>query len=112
MRGAYNLTDFQIDANVLSQPGAYILVNSSNISVYVGRADSDLNARLKDHLPRNENNICIKRSGAVNFYFENTSSTKDAYALECDWYHRYRHTCNIPHPGKSSINWFCPICGL
>ena len=112
MKGAYSLIDFQINANVLPQPGAYILVDSNNISVYVGRADSDLNTRLKDHLSQNELNIWIKRSGAVNFYFENTLFSKDAYILECEWFHKFRPTCNIAHPAKSFFTCLCPVCGL
>jgi excinuclease UvrABC nuclease subunit len=110
MKGAFSLSEAQIDVNVSSQPGAYILVNNSNSAVYVGRADSDLKTRLKDHLPGNETNPCVQRSGVVNFYFENTASSKDAYILECDWYHRYRPTCNIAHPAKISFNLTCPVC--
>ena len=112
MKGPYSLTEGQIDANVLPQAGAYILVNTSNNAIYVGKADSDLNNRLKDHLPQNEVNTCIKRSGVNAFYFEHTQSSKDAYILECDWYHKYRPTCNAAHPAKGFLNWFCPICGL
>jgi len=112
MKGKFSLTNFQIDSLVLAAPGAYVLVNNNNNAVYVGRADSDLNSRLKDHLPQNETNSCIRRSGAVDFYFENTSYSKDAYILECEWYHRYRPTCNSAHPAKASSTWFCPICGL
>lgn len=110
MKGAYSLVEAQINANVLSQAGTYVLVNNSNSAVYIGRADSDLNARLKDHLLWNETNPCLKRSGVVNFYFENTASSKDAYILECDWYHRYRPTCNIAHPAKITLNLTCPVC--
>lgn len=112
MKGPYSLTGGQIDTNVLVQAGAYILVNANNNAIYVGRADSDLNNRLKDHLSQNETNTCIKRSGVTAFYFEHTQSLKDAYVLECDWYHRYGPTCNVAHPAKSSLSWFCPICEL
>lgn len=112
MHGPYNLIDEQINNNVLHCSGAYILTNVSNMAVYVGRSDSDLNTRLKEHLPWNETNPCIKRSGVLNFYFEGTSSAKDAYALECEWYHKFTPTCNIAHPAKLFFNFTCPKCGL
>lgn len=112
MKGPYSLTEVQIGSNVLVQAGSYVLVNINNKAIYVGRADADLSNRVKDHLPQNEVNICIKRGGVTAFYFGHTQSSKDAYILECDWYHEYRPTCNAAHPAKSSINWFCPICGL
>lgn len=112
MKGPYSLTSFQIAADVLSQAGAYVLVNSNNIAVYVGRADTDLNVRLRAHLLEKEANLCIRRSGIVSFYFENANSAKDAYILECDWYHRFRPTCNIAHPVKNFSTWLCPVCEL
>lgn len=112
MKGSINLTNTQIDVNVMNQPGTYILANKYNIAVYVGRADLDLNLRIKDHLPENENNLCIKRSDVVNFYFVHTTSSKDAYILECKWYHNFRPNCNIAHPAKNHFSWSCPICGL
>jgi excinuclease UvrABC nuclease subunit len=112
MKGKFGLTYSEIDSVVSAMPGAYILVNNNNNAIYVGRADSDLNNRLKDHLPQNETNSCIKRSGVVAFYFENTAYAKDAYILECNWYHKYTPTCNMAHPAKVFSTWLCPICGL
>lgn len=112
MRGPYSLTSLQIDANVSSQAGAYVLVNGHNVAIYVGRADTDLNVRLRAHLLENETNLCIRRSGIVSFYFENANSAAEAYILECDWYHRFRPTCNIAHPAKNFSTWLCPVCGL
>ena len=112
MKGPYSLIENQMDSNVLAQAGTYVLVNTNNNAVYVGRADADLNNRVKDHLPQNEINTCIKKSGVTAFYFEHTQSSKDGYILECNWYHKYRPTCNAAHPAKGSLNWLCPICGL
>ncbi|MCK4249284.1 MAG: GIY-YIG nuclease family protein [Candidatus Omnitrophica bacterium] len=112
MTGPCNLTESFVDANVSIQPGAYILVNVNNVAVYMGRSDSDLNSRLKDHMPSQETNISIKRTGPTSFYFKNTQFAKDAYILECNWYHKYNPTCNISHPAKNSCDWFCPVCGL
>lgn len=50
MKGPHSLTESWIDSNALAQAGAYVLVNTNNNVIYVGRADSDLNNRLEDHL--------------------------------------------------------------
>ena len=111
MKGKFGLASVYIDNNVLVTPGAYVLVNKNNNAVYVGRADVDLNSRLKEHLPQNETSSCIKKGEATAFYFENVSS-ENAYILECEWYHEYKPTCNAAHPAKISRDWACPICGL
>lgn len=112
MEGPYSLTEVHIKDIVKRQAGVYILVNIYNNAIYVGRADLDLNDRLKDHLSQSEVNVCIKRSGVNAFYLEYAQSPEGAYNLECNWYHRYRPTCNVAHPAKNSLSWSCPICGL
>lgn len=112
MKGPYKITAFQIDSNVLAEAGTYVLVNVNNNAIYVGRSDTNLNNRLKDHLPQNEDNICIKRCEVDAFYFEIMQSLKEAYNLECEWYHKYNPTCNNAHPLKKYLNWHCPACGL
>ena len=112
MRGKFALNSASIDAQVPATPGAYVLVNSNNNAVYVGRSDSDLNARLKNHLPECEENAWIRRSFPTDFYFDATSSSQEAYRLECDWFHKYRPNCNSAHPAKLSNSWACPVCGL
>ena len=109
MKGPCILAMFQIDSNISAEAGIYILVNANNNAIYVGRSDSNLNNRLKDHLLQNEANICIKRCEVNAFYYEITRSLKEAYNLECEWYHRYRPTCNNAHPLKKFIDWHCPI---
>ncbi|MBU4304413.1 MAG: GIY-YIG nuclease family protein [Candidatus Omnitrophica bacterium] len=88
------------------------LVNSSNNAVYVGRSDTDLNSRLKNHLPEREDNAWVRRSFPTDFYFESTANSQEAYRLECEWFHKYRPSCNNAHPAKLSYSWACPICGL
>lgn len=112
MKGKFGLTIAEIDSVVTNTAGTYILVNSNNNAVYVGRSDTDLNKRLKEHLPENEKELCIKRSDVTYFYFENANDPQGAYLLECEWYHNYRPTCNIAHPAKISAVWICPICRL
>jgi len=52
LRGPYQLITAGVEANVIHRhPGAYVLgsvENNSFIVNYVGRADSDIAARLKD----------------------------------------------------------------
>lgn len=112
MTGPYNFTESQINSSVLKQPGTYVLANADNNAIYVGRSDSDLQSRLKNHLPGNEVNPCINRSGVVFFYFDNTQHELNAYDLECRWYHKFKPTCNIAHPDKNVSNWYCPVCKL
>lgn len=112
MKGKYPLTDISINGTVPTAPGAYILVNSSNNAVYVGRSDTDLNGRLKNHLSGNEENSWIQRSSPTDYYFEVVVDSQEAYKLECEWFHKYRPNCNTAHPAKMFNGWICPICGL
>ena len=112
MRGKFTLNSASIDTTAPATPGAYVLVNGSNNAVYVGRSDTDLNGRLKNHLPECEENAWIRRSLPTDFYFEPTANSQEAYRLECEWFHQYRPSCNTAHPAKLSYSWACPICGL
>jgi excinuclease UvrABC nuclease subunit len=112
MRGKFSLNNASIDTTVPSSPGAYVLVNSNNNAVYVGRSDNNLNSRLKDHLSERETNAWIRRGFPTDFYFEPTTNAQEAYRLECDWFHKYRPSCNTAHPAKLSLGWSCSICGL
>jgi len=113
MEGPYLLNETNIDKYVSSKPGAYLLTHTNgdkNTVIYVGRSDGDLNSRLKDHLPENETNNCIKGKKVDKFYFQHTDTAEAAYELECQWYHQYNPTCNDMHPDKSSSSWECPVC--
>ena len=114
MKGQFPLSIDSIDDNVAASPGAYVLVNSSNNAVYVGRSDTDLNGRLKNHMPVREENAWIRRSYPTGYYFEITTNSQEAeaYILECVWFHKYKPNCNTAHPSKLSYVWVCPICGL
>lgn len=86
MKGPFELSQDNIDKYVPSMPGAYCLTYSSankNIACYVGRSDDNLNSRLKDHLPENESNACIKKNSVDKFYFQETNTAKESYELEC-----------------------------
>ncbi|MBU4343736.1 MAG: GIY-YIG nuclease family protein [Candidatus Omnitrophica bacterium] len=73
MRGKFPLNIVSIDNTVPTTPGAYVLVNTSNNAVYVGRSDTDLDGRLKNHLPEREDNAWIRRSFSTDFYYEPTT---------------------------------------
>jgi hypothetical protein len=70
---------------------------------YVGRADSDLNDRLKKWVGK------YKR-----FKFGYCSSPKDAFEKECEIYHDFGETDldNKMHPDRpdESKKWQCPRC--
>ena len=77
---------------------------------YLGRADSCLNTRLKDH-------IGDKYKGSIYkwFKYDYANSVEDAYRKECECYHYYGgkdKLDNEVHPQKpEGTNLKCPICG-
>lgn len=104
------LTDKAIDANVTRvSPGNYMLGKirrDGNIEIrYVGRSDSDLATRLKQHL----------EEGYEFFTFQYATSPKSAFEQECKDYHKYGESLildNKIHPDSpSGIRRICPICG-
>jgi excinuclease UvrABC nuclease subunit len=115
MKGPYRLTELNVKQYVPRMAGAYCLTYSGsdnrNIACYIGRSDNDLKSRLKNHLSPNEVDLCIKRKGADKFYFQETTSAREAYELECEWYHKYNPNCNNIHPDKTYTSWACPVCG-
>jgi len=113
--GPYDLTQDNV-GKLKSQPGAYIIGYSRDGAIYgayVGRSDDDLKGRLRDHLPANETNECIKRLGCDRFWYQYADSAKAAYDIECTTYHKQNggYSCNVNHPAKSNSNWKCPVCG-
>jgi len=89
-------------------PGVYVLGSphpSGGVTVgYVGRADTDLANRLKNH---------ELRGRYSHFVFAYAVSADDAYKKECEMYHEWiGHLGGQIHPAKperSSIR--CPECG-
>lgn len=82
MEGPYPLTIESIDKRVKKGSiGNYALGYSDGTSFmvkYVGRSDSDLNKRLKDHV-----------GSYKEFKFSYASSAKEAYAKELRNYHDF-----------------------
>jgi hypothetical protein len=105
--GPYPLTEGGIDARANGKgPGAYALGRSGDDGTYyisyVGRSDSDLNARLKSHIGNyNE----FKHA----FY----PSAKAAFEKECHLFHDFGETTldNKVHPARpQGTDWKCPRC--
>lgn len=84
MKGPYVFNEQSID-NVITQtsPGNYALgyTNDENTFIvqYVGRADSNVNARLKQHIGEKY----------ASFKFSYATSPKAAYEKECQNYHDF-----------------------
>jgi hypothetical protein len=97
----------RIDGNVSrTSPGVYALDSTSGGGFtysYVGRSDSDLNARLHSWV------------GGKYKYFKAAycSSAKDAFEAECNLYHEFNPPDNSVHPARPSrTSWECPRCAI
>lgn len=102
------LTDDEIDAGVTrTAPGAYALghrKDGSFIVEYVGRADSDVGGRLKDHI-----------GDYKRFKFGYCGSPKAAFEKECSLWHDFGgpdgRLDNEVHPARPrGTTWTCPRC--
>lgn len=105
MRGPIVLSEENINDNVKNGDiGTYILSRGNNVANYVGRSDSDLNVRLKEHLHEQE--------GYRQFWFELVKTSLEAYYLECQWYHKYNPSDNNNHPAvPPGASWKCSVSG-
>lgn len=112
MKGPFPFTSREVDLRITRhQVGNYALGYLDKQRVfhvqYVGRSDTDVNARIKDHLQEERYNY---------FKFSYASSPKDAFEKECQNYHDFgesRKLDNDIHPDlpDNSPNWKCPVCG-
>lgn len=111
MNGPYDLTRAKVDAVVTrTSAGNYALgyVNDENTFIvqYVGRADSDVAARIKQHVGER-----YKR-----FKFSYATSPKAAFEKECKNYHDFgenRKLDNKIHPDRpEGTSWKCPCCDI
>lgn len=110
MTGPYELTKENIDNNVTrTSAGNYALTNSvvngKFVVEYVGRSDSDVNARLKTWVGKYK-----------HFKFTYASSPMNAFERECRNYHEFgesKSLNNSIHPDRpENTNWKCPLCDL
>lgn len=109
MRGPYKLDKETIDKVVTkTAPGNYAFGKKNDEGTfevgYVGRSDSDVNARLK---------AWIGNTKRPMFKFSYASSAKAAFEKECQNYHDFDPPGNDKHPDRPfGNNWKCPRCKL
>lgn len=110
MKGAYDLSNDVIDEAITREaPGNYALghVNDKGIFIvkYVGRSDTCVKTRLKQHVDKHP-----------KFKFSYASSPKAAFEKECKNFHDFGGTAklgNSIHPDRpANANWKCPHCGI
>ena len=104
--GPNNLSSEIIDEKIKdNSKGAYILSRGGNAAHYVGRSDTNLKTRLKQHMTDNSKKY-------TQFWFTLVTSPLEAYYLECEWYHKYNPTDNENHPAvPPGAAWKCPVSG-
>jgi len=86
--------------------GNYLLYDSKQCVLYVGRSDTDLQKRLLDH---------VNEPPYKSFKFSYADSPEEAYYKECKQYHEYEKSGklrNEKHPdcpdGMGHLR--CPVC--
>ncbi len=105
--GPFKLTEQAIDAHLQADsPGVYALGYTRNnlfIVNYIGRADADLKADLRNHLP----------GPYEHFKFTYALSARDAFEKQCELYHEYAGLDNKYHPcPPHALDLRCPRCKL
>ena len=108
MNGPYPLTKEEINKRITqTSPGNYAYGHTKDGTFYVeyvGRADSDLNDRIKHGVGQ-----------YMEFKFSYASSAKAAYEKECRNYHDFggsEKLDNDIHPDKPDYtDYKCPLCG-
>ncbi len=108
--GPYEMTH-PIVSRVPNTPGAYMLGNHvTDRALYVGRADTSLQAQLLAHfspLPPGNEIVPVQR-----FWYQVVRHPWEAYYLECDWYHQYAPLHNSGHPMRPlGFQVGCRTCG-
>lgn len=110
MGGPFKFTRGECNARIEKiSPGNYALgkihpTQKNFIVQYVGRADIDLNDRIKEHLAE----------GYSHFKYSYANTPKEAFAKECTNYHDFgedKKLHNKAHPSKPvEDNCKCPVC--
>jgi len=108
LAGPFPLTPAGISINQLPRmSGAYCLgsigIDGKFNAAYVGRADGDLAAHLRQYI------------GSANydvFLYALAQSPQHAFLIECHLYHGFAPRDNTAHPLRpSGTDWICPHCG-
>lgn len=102
--GPYHLSAQALDSVVTRNcPGTFVLGEYTDDGFhvdYVGRSDTDVNARLQRHVGKYR-----------HFRFDYTNDAHAAFNEECALYHDHSPEHNPGHPvPPSGSNWFCPRC--
>ena len=109
MNGPFVFTASEIDKQITRTcAGNYALGRKNDkggLTVkYVGRADSDVNDRIKDHLGKSYS----------HFKFCYATSPKAAFEKECENYHDFGGSAKLDnkiHPDRpDGASWKCPRC--
>ena len=109
MSGPYKLDKQTIDQQVArTSPGNYALGKKNDKGTflvgYVGRSDSDVNARLKSWVGETTRPL---------FKYSYAGSAKAAFEKECENYHDFDPPGNDTHPDRpDGSGWKCPRCDI
>ena len=106
LKGSFPLTAEEIDKQIkFVAPGVFTLGNLKDDryqTLYVGRADKNLNEILKKCLRQTE-----------RFKFMLFDDPEDAFKKECELYHLFKPAANRVHPPvPPTRDWRCPECGF
>lgn len=102
--GPYHLSAQALD-NIVTRncPGTFVLGEHTDDGFhvdYVGRSDTDVNARLHGHIGKYR-----------HFRFDYTTDAQAAFGEECALYHDYNPEHNKAHPEPpDGSGWSCPRC--
>ncbi len=109
MKGPFPLESKEVDDQVSKKSaGNYALGKEREkgnfIPKYVGRSDTNVNARIKDHVD----------SEYPLFKFSYAESSKEAFKKECKNYHDFvKNLDNDIHPDRpDGKDWKCPVCNV
>ena len=106
LRGPFPLTRDSVNQNVTrTSPGAYALGRTRERTFYidyVGRSDSDVNDRLRNHVGK-----------YAEFKYEYYGSAKAAFEKECNLFHDFSPPDNDVHPARpQGSSWKCSRCNI
>ena len=105
MKGSYLLVDSVVDIFVpfLMYYGVYVITNSQGTVLYVGRSDTNLQRRIKDHIR--------EKTEYNKFYYEEATSKREAYEKECYLWHKYQPRDNDIHLDRPDDMRYlkCPV---
>jgi len=112
MDGPYLLMPDKIDETITPKiPGNFALgyISETDFIVrYVGRAEEDLNALLKDWV--------FRKADCLFFKFSYSKTAQESFEKECVNWHDFEGSENLknekhpePQPDKG---WKCPRCGI